>query len=342
MVAVMRAWVLTDGDADDETRCLGVAEAVADRVERRRVSPRAPWRWLAPFGPIDPRDAPDRSASGPISPRGGWPDVAVAAGRAAAPYLAPLKRASGGRCVTAFLGDTLAGAGVADVVAVTDGSRLRGPNVIASATRPHRLSLARLAAARGGPRIAPVDHEGPRVGVLLGGGPSARRWSREDSGRLAAGLARLAEDDDAILMAVARRETDDGRDMALSDLAHYLWDRQGPDPRVAVMAQADALVVAGDDLLLVDEALSTGLPVMTFRPTRTRRSTALSLDRLAALGAVRTFAGRIERTKRAPIDSTVEIARAVGALVATRAALRPRAGRKAPARKTETNGPTSR
>lgn len=337
----MRAWVLTDGDADDEARCLGVAEAVADRVERRRVSPRPPWSWIAPFGPIDPRDAPESAAGGPISARAGWPDVVVAAGRKAVPYLMPLKRASGARTVTALLGDTMAGPAVADIVATTDGSRMRGPNVILTTTRPHRVCPVRLAAARGGARLVSLEIDGPRIGVLPGGGRAARRWSGEDVERFVAGLKRLAADG-AVVMVAARRELRDGRDVALAGIAHYLWDRTGPDPHVAVLAQADALVVSGDDLLGVDEALATGKTVMAFRPTRTPRKAAAALDRLEALGAIKPFAGRIELCERAALDSTAEIARAISALVATRAALRPRAERKAPARKTETNGPTSR
>lgn len=337
----MRAWVLTDGSAEDETRCLGVAEAVADRVERRRVAPRAPWSWFAPFGPLDPRDAPDFAAGGPISQRGGWPEVVVAAGRKTVPYLLALRRAAGARTVTALIGDTLAGATVADVVAVADGSPMRGPNVILSATRPHRVGPVRLAAARGGARLVSDALDGPRIGVLVGGGAGARRWSGEDSGRLAAGLLRLAGSG-GVIVAAARRDASDGRDVALREVAHYLWDRKGSDPRISVLAQSDALVVAGDDLLGVDEALATGKPVMAFRPARTPRAIAAALDRLETMGALRPFAGRIEFGDRAPLDSTAEIARAISALVATRAAFRPRAERRAPARKTETNGPTSR
>lgn len=337
----MRAWVLTDGSAEDETRCLGVAEAVADRVERRRVAPRAPWSWIAPFGPMDPRDAPEFAAGGPISPRGGWPDVVVAAGRKAVPYLIPLKRASDARTATVLLGGTLAGPAVADIVAAPDGSRMRGPNVILSATRPHRIGPVRLAAARGGTPLVAASTVGPRVGVLLGGGPGGRRWSSEDTGRLAAGLRRVVGEG-AVVMAAARRDTADRRDMALGGIASYLWDRTGSDPRIAILAQADVLVTAGDDLLGVDEALATGRTVHVFRPSRTPRRAAAALDRLETLGAIKPFAGRIELCERAALDSTAEIARAISALIATRAALRPRTERRTTARKTETNGPTSR
>ena len=334
----MLAWTLTDGSADDDTRCLGVAEAVADRIERRRVAPRWPWSWLAPFGPIDPRDAPG-AEGGPVTPARGWPELVVAASRRTVPYLAAIKTASGGRTVTAFLGETLAGGAVADVVAVTQGARLKGPNVIATAARPHRISAVRLLAARAAPAAFPPRSEGRRVGVLLGS--RRRRWSAEDVERFAAGLARLKADGRSLAV-VAPREADDRLDLAVRQSADYLWDRQGQDPLVRVLAQSDALVAPGDDLLAIDEAVATGSPVLAFRPSGLDRRCADAVDRLASLGAVRPFPGRPETIAYTPIDSTAEIARAISAVIATRAALRPRPAPRAIVRSRETNGPTFR
>lgn len=333
---MLRAWTLTDGTPDDETRCLAVAEAVADRVERRVVAPRAPWRWFAPFGSIDPRDAPERASSA-IAPRRGWPDVVVAAGRRAVPYLAAVKRASRQRVVTVLLGDSALGARAADLVAVRDGSRLAGANVLRTLAGPHRIDAVRLAAARGGPAPGP-DCAGPRVAVLLGG---RRAWSHEDGRRLAAGLARLAGEG-ATVFAVARRDAPVAHDLAARDAAAYVWDRCGRDPRIALIAHADAIVVAGDDALGVDEAVATGKPVMVFRPSGLSSAAAGRIDRLAAHGLVLPFAGRLEAYAYAPLHAAAEIGRAVTALAATREALRPRTERRASARKRETNGPTTR
>ena len=54
----MSAWVLSDGKAGDEQQCLGVVEALGVTPDIRRVAPRAPFSWLMPWGPIDPREAP--------------------------------------------------------------------------------------------------------------------------------------------------------------------------------------------------------------------------------------------------------------------------------------------
>src|SRR5690349_13533147 len=98
----LTAWVLTDGKAGDEQQALGVAEALGLTPEIRRVRPRAPFTWLMPWGPIDPRERPAARGS-PLAPP--FPDLLIASGRRAVPYLRFVKRASGGRTYTVFLKD---------------------------------------------------------------------------------------------------------------------------------------------------------------------------------------------------------------------------------------------
>lgn len=333
----MRAWVLTDGCADREDACLGVAEAVAERIERRAIRPRALWRWIAPWGPIDPRDAPERGA-GPISPRGalGWPDIIVGSGRVAAPYLMRAKRASGGRVVTVFLGPN-APAHTADLVAVLERDSVRGPNVIVTASRPCRVNRVRIAAARGGVPLVAETVRGRRVGVVIDGW----RFTEDDGVRFAAALRRL-RDDGAVLLVRATRVTSQPLAMALRETAHYLWDGAGPDPLVPVLAQSEALLVSAGCERSLSEAAVTGSPIMTVLPDRASGSARDFAGRLTALGMARPFSGRIERFAYPPLDSTREIAQAVHALAATRAALGRTSSRSARARTRETDGPASR
>ncbi|WP_271201866.1 mitochondrial fission ELM1 family protein [Methylopila turkensis] len=329
--------MLTDGKPGDEQPCLGVAEAVADHVEKRRVIPRRPWVWLAPWGPLDPRDAPDRFGS-PIAPTGeGWPDLVVAAGRRVVPHLRRIRAASGGRTITVFLRDARAGSGFADIIWVPEHDRLRGPNVIVTPTSPHRINPVRLAAARAAPPLVPASVTGPRVAVLFGGDTRHARFTEEDIDRLAAGLARLRAEG-AVLLATASRRTPERLKLAVRAICHYLWDGTGDNPYISLLAQAEALVVTADSTNMVGEAVATGRPVMVFEPSGGRRKTRAFLDRLTALGAIRPFSGRLERYCYTPIDSTPEVAGAIEALAATRHILRREAERDGPIVARVTNG----
>lgn len=309
----LSCWVLTDGKAGDEAPCVGLAEAMGLVPEIRRVRPRALYAALMPRGPIDPREAAGRPDS-PIAPPS--PDILIASGRRAIPYLRAVKRASAGRTFTVFLKDPRIGAGVADLVWVQEHDGLRGPNVVTSLTSPHRISAARLAEARAlpDPRIADLAH--PRVAVLAGGDSRHHRFTPDDIARLTTGLQQLASGGAALAVTASRR-TPPALLKALREIAatprHFLWDGSGAsdaNPYLAMLAGADAIVVTADSTNMVGEAATTGKPVLVFEPSGGHPKIKRLLDGLAAYGAVRPFAGRLEEYAYQPLDSTPEIARA--------------------------------
>lgn len=283
--------------------------------EIRHVRPRPLFAFFMPRGPIDPREAPDRSGS-PIAPP--FPDLLIASGRRAIPYLRAVRRASAGRTFTLILKDPRTGAGTADLIWVQEHDGLRGANVLTSLTAPHRVSAARLAAARDDldPRIAALPH--PRVAVLVGGDSRHHRFTAEDTARFAADLGRLAASGAALAMTTSRRTPAALRE-ALARIAvpprHFLWDGTGggENPYLALLAGADAIVATADSTNMVGEAVATGLPVMTFEPSGGHAKIGRFLDGLARHGAVRPFAGRLEEYAYQPLDSTPEIATAVRA-----------------------------
>jgi mitochondrial fission protein ELM1 len=307
----VRAWVLTDGKAGDELQCLAIGEALGATPEIRRIAPGAPFSWLTPYGPIDPRERPSQPRS-PIAPP--FPDLVIASGRRAVPYVRKVKRASGGRAFTVFLKDPVTGPRTADLIWVPEHDRLRGPNVIATLTPPHRVTPERLAKARADPdpRLIPLPR--PRVAILAGGPSKHYPFRGEDSARLIEGLRRLAETG-ASLMATTSRRTPAALKQALTDLCRregaFLWDGSGENPYAALLALADAIVVTADSYNMVGEAAATGAPILVFEPVGGHRKLAAFLAGLEAYGAVKPFAGRLEAFSYKPLDSTPTIAEAV-------------------------------
>ncbi|XBQ10892.1 MAG: mitochondrial fission ELM1 family protein [Salinarimonas sp.] len=318
-----RAVVLTDGKAGDELQCLGVAEALGLAPEIRRVRPRRPFAWLAPRGPIDPRERPGRP-EGPLPEP--YPDLVIASGRRAVPYLPALKRASDGRTFTAFLKDPRTGPSAADFVWVSEHDRLRGETVLATLTAPHRVTPARLAAARAAPDPRLAGLPGPRVAVLAGGDSRHHRFTDADQARLLADLARLAREDGARPMITASRRTPHALRAGLARLAAetggFFWDGSGENPYVALLALADAIVVTADSTNMLGEAAASGAPVLVFAPTGGHRKFETLVSGLERQGVARPFRGRLEGTRYEPLDSTPVVAAALArAYRAHRAAL---------------------
>lgn len=305
------AWVLTDGKAGDEGQCLGVSDALGLAPDLRRVAPRAPWVWLMPWGPVDPRDRPDRAGS-PIRPP--FPDLLLASGRRAVPYLRAVKRASGGRTFTVFLKDPRTGPGSADLIWAPAHDDIQGPNVVRTLTSPHRVSAQRLAAARArpDPRLAALPS--PRAAVLVGGDSRHLTFSADDARRLVENLDGLARSGASLMVTASRRTPAALRDRLVALLrarGGFLWDGTGDNPYVALLALADAVVVTADSANMVGEAAASGAPVLLFELPGTYRRHAAFYGALRDKGVVHPFAGRLEGQRYEALDSTPAIAGAV-------------------------------
>lgn len=304
-----RAWIITDGKAGDENQCLGVARALGVDAAIRRIPAAGPFGWLAPWGPIDPRQGP-RRAGGAL--HGPLPDLVLASGRRAVPYLRACRRL--GVPFTAFLKDPRTGAGTADFIWVPAYDRLRGPNVFTTLTSPHLVSAARLAEARADPdpRLARIGR--PRIAVLLGGDSRHLRFTDAQVERLVTGLRRLTAAGGRLMITASRR-TPQGLRAAARALAAetggFFWDGTGANPYLALLALADAIVATSDSINMVSEAVATGAPVLLFELPGTPRRHIELYAALKAAGALAPFEGRLLDLRYSPIDATPVIARAL-------------------------------
>jgi hypothetical protein len=305
------AWVLSDGKAGDEIQCLSVVEALGLTPVVRRVAPAAPFAWFMPWGPIDLRERPGAKNSPIALP---FPDLLVASGRRAVPYLRHVRKASGGRTFTVFLKDPRTGPDTADLIWVPEHDPLRGRNVIATLTPPHRLSAPRLAAARAAPDPRLSGLKQPRVAVLAGGDSRHHRFTPDDVARFTTALEALAGTGVALMITTSRR-TPAALQEALRRLAAsqggFFWDGTGENPYVPMLALADAVVVTADSANMVGEAAATGAPILVFEPSGGHMKFTATLKALEKAGAVHVFHGRLEGERYAPIDATPMIARAV-------------------------------
>lgn len=306
-----KIWILSDGKAGDESQCLGVAEQLGADIEIRRIAPRAPWRWLMPFGPHDPRERRG-VAGGPIS--GPLPDLVIASGRKTVPYLRALKRLRGTRPFTVYLKDPRTGSRAADFVWAPDHDRVSGGNVLKTVTSPHRVTPEKLrqALADVTPEIARLPR--PRVAVLVGGNSRHHSFLPQDIDRLFRGLLQVCQDGASLMITTSRRTPEALRAALAVYKQHdrvFLWDGKGENPYLPVLASADAVIVTADSVNMVGEAAALGKPVHVFRPTGGHRKIDRFLERLSAAGIVCEFDGRLEIGDRPSLDSTPVIAAAI-------------------------------
>jgi mitochondrial fission protein ELM1 len=313
MIPPPSVWILTDGKAGDEQPLVGVAEAMGMTPELRRVSPGVPWVWAMPYGPVPPRDRPHRPGS-PLAPP--FPEFCLVAGRRAIAYGRALKAASPRTAVVVFRDPRTHRHG-ADLVVVQEHDRLAGPGILVVVTGPHRMSAARLAAARSDPPAALSELAPPRVAVLVGGNSRHHRFTAADIDRFTVGLERLRTDG-ASLMITASRRTPGALAARLRDLGRapgvFVWDGAGQNPLAAMLALADAVVATADSTNMIGEAAATGKPIQVFHPSGGHPKTRRFLAALGRIATIAEFPARLDLPAYPPVDSTPAIAARILAL----------------------------
>jgi hypothetical protein len=313
------AWIITDGKAGDENPCLGVAEALGARIVLKRIHPGAPWVWLMPWGPVPPADRPDRPAS-PLAPP--YPHLAIATGRRAVAYLRALKAAAGPSTLTVFLRDPRTRRHGADLLWVPAHDRPRGDNILVSATAPHRMSAARLAALRAAPPAWAAALPAPRVAVVLGGRTAAGEPSADAVADFASKLRALAAEAGSFMVTGSRRTPESlARAVAAAVAARpsFVWDGLGENPYAAMLALADALVVTTDSHNMASEAAATGRPLLMADLGDAPRKLNSFIRQMNKIGVAIPFEGRLESFTYDPVDATPGIAAEIARRLATRA-----------------------
>lgn len=298
-------WIVTNGAAGFEVQALGIAEALGVTPIVKRVNQPAPWRWMAPWGPVIEQ-------GGVTAP---WPDLVIASGRQAIPFARMIRRRSQGRSFVAVLQDPRVPPSWFDFVWAPAHDRLNGPNVLSTIVSPHRITAQRLSdeAERIAANISHLPH--PRVAVLLGGTNGVYRFDAAAADRLGAQLAELSVRYGAGLMVTPSRRT--GQTQAdiirerIKEVPSAMWSGKGPNPYFGYLGHADAIVVTCDSVNMIGEAASTGKPVHVVELDGGSARSKRFLDAIYAYGAARPFKGNLETWRYEPLNATEEIADAI-------------------------------
>jgi mitochondrial fission protein ELM1 len=268
-------WVLIDDRAGNTAQSLGVAEALGEPFVEAPVAytaaARLPnfLRGVGGFGCA--------TASRPQPGEGGWPRLVVAAGRRLAPVARWIKAQAvraGQPCALCQIMDPgWPGRGDFDLIAVPthDLSCPRGGNILRVTGSPHRVTAAKLAAARDAWAARLSVLAVPRLAVLVGGATKAMPFSAARAARLGRALAGLSAHLGGSLCVTTSRRTGRAAEAALfaelpREVWAYRWGDAGENPYFGMLAWADIVAVTGDSMSMVSEACGTACPVLIDAP----------------------------------------------------------------------------
>jgi len=302
-------WVLADPRPGTAAQALGLAE----RLGRPFRTLALEWGALAPLPMPWPTLAGlTGAARALIAPP--WPRLVISAGRRSAPVALWLA-ARGAKTVHAMR-PGFGAAGFDLLVVGRHDAVLPAENLLEILGAMHRMSPARLAAARHDwPALA--DLPTPRVALLLGGpvrgGPvRGVGMAPEAAARLAAQAMAMGA---SVLASTSRRTGDAAAEavaVALSSHPHRLfrWGEAGENPYAGFLAWADAIVVSGDSVSMISEALATTAAVF-IAPTGEAPRHARLAESLFAAGQAQPLVPGATPGPRHALDETGRVALAL-------------------------------
>jgi mitochondrial fission protein ELM1 len=295
-----RVWVLADPRAGTAAQALGIADRLGEPFRTLDLAWGPVARLPLPFATL--AGLRSQARAGLVPP---WPRLAISAGRRSGPVALWLRR-RGVRIVHAM---RAAGAGRFDLNVVgRHDDPAPAPNLLTILGAAHRLSPDRLAEARTTfAELAALPS--PRVALLVGGPVRAEGMAPDAAAALGARVAGFAG---SVLASASRRTgapATEALAAALSSVPHRLhrWGAAGPNPFLGFLAWADAVVVTGDSVSMISEALVTAAPVF-IAPIGGEGRRHLALHRsLHDAGQARPLDAAPAPFTRAPLDEVGRI-----------------------------------
>jgi mitochondrial fission protein ELM1 len=256
-------WVLTTGEAGHRSQALGLAEAVGLPIIEKRIVLRAPWSWLP--GGVLPMPLAALAPSGEaLTPP--WPRLVIACGRRSIGAALATKRVSGGRTIAVYIQNPEFGRARFDLVVALQHDGIDGRNVVTVPVAPHRVTPTRLREAAEEWRERLATDGAPLLGVLLGGDNGRYRLTDAVVAGLIQILRKAHDEHGFHALLTPSRRTGQRPKRFLSDALGReswarLWDERGDNPFLGLLALSDRLIVTGESISMISEALAAGSPV---------------------------------------------------------------------------------
>jgi mitochondrial fission protein ELM1 len=245
--------------------------------------------------------------------------VVISCGRKAAKAAIAVKRASGGRTLLVHIQNPLAPLSEFDlVIPMRHDPVPKRRNVVPIDLALHDVTPEVLAEAgeqwRGRFEALPR----PLTGVLLGGSTKRHPFTLQQGRALVERLKAL-RGEGGLAITASRRTPEAVKALLTEAFAGnagvFLWDGTGDNPYRGILALSDRLVVTGDSVSMVSEAVATGHPVAVFElggGSRHRRFIANLLQKQIVSRAGEPFVAGTG------LNSTPQAVEAVRRLIATR------------------------
>ncbi len=300
----MTCWIITEGLVGTENQCVGVAQALGVKTDIKRINLHEPWRTFSPYLGLECAHTFKPQLAPP------WPDLLITSGRKAIAAARYIKKASKGKTFTLHIQDPRINPKYFDLVAVPAHDPARGDNVIVTTAAPNKITAQALtdAATYFANRFSTLPT--PRVAVMIGGNSKAHKLTPAIMEHLCTQLKALSKDYGPMITTSRRTgaENEALLHQALAGTNAYIWNGEGENPYLGMLALADFLIVTNDSASMLSDAASTGKPVYMVPLEGGGKRLNQLHENLKAYGAVRDFDGTLEHWEYEPLNDAQLIA----------------------------------
>ncbi|MDG2047110.1 MAG: ELM1/GtrOC1 family putative glycosyltransferase [Halioglobus sp.] len=200
-----------------------------------------------------------------------WPDLVISSGVRNEPVCRWIRAESGDRTHYVHVGRPWGALDSFDLVITTPQYRVPShPKVLNNMLTLHRVTAPRLAQARIQWESTFADLPSLRIAVMVGGDSGPFTLGPQAAARLGAQASRMAKaHGGSLLVSTSSRTCSAAQDALQSAITapsyFYRWPGEGSEnPYEGILAWADRLIVTGDSIAMLSEALATGKPVAMF------------------------------------------------------------------------------
>ncbi len=328
-------WTLTSGAAGMRSQTTGLANALKAIWERDSGEPVniiektiSLKPWAVPFpGHRTPLPFHSLKQNSSLIQKP-WPDILLSCGRRSSAISIAIGKANQQKTYRVHIQNPQTPTHFFDLVASMQHDNLKGENVIETKLALHKLTSDQLEKEK---QIWQSQFNlktgQPTLGVILGGKNKKHGFNQQRLTDLI-NLIRLATTkDNARVLITPSGRTEPFVVKALatafaSDPSVWLWNKQGQNPYLGILSNADHLLVTADSVSMISESLFTTQPVHIFPLSGTSRRHGIFLDILTSDNLIHQTGKTIDfsvQGRPSPIDETTRIAHMICHKMANRA-----------------------
>lgn len=258
MLKNKKCWIITDGKIGTENQCIGLADALVNSYDIKRVSLKKLWDIVNPYIRID-------SINPTTEKLVSYPDVLIVSGRKAVSVGLHIKNRSP-NVLLICIQDPRVARNKFDYIILPEHDSYRAKNIIVTTGAMHKLTDKKIKSE--GKKLKHLFKDlkqNKTIAVLIGGNSRNHKMDLELTKKICADIKASAKQIKAnVVLTASRRTPPECFALIKKSFSRnknvYIWDGEGENPYFAFMDIADYMFVSNDSISMLSEAIFTGKP----------------------------------------------------------------------------------